>query len=105
MSMFPLLARVSTGEWMTPGEALVDDRTEGVDVRRRPGALRILPTLGGSVGASSVGATGDRAASVFDPLGDPEVEQRRDELALALPDHDVRRLEVAVDDENLVGFV
>ena len=81
---------------MAAGERLPEEHADRPDVR---GAVRLLPgqPLGGDVpeGSRHVSGGGERVR-LFDPR-QAEVEQADGEL-VALLDHDVRRLDVAVDD-------
>ena len=106
-----LLGRLAEGrqrrralEWRPPGEHLVEDRAQGVDVggggdvRGRAAGL-----LGGHVAGRPHDVARPRQAGLaLHQLGQAEVGDLRDAL---LGQHDVGRLEVAMDDPVLVGVM
>ena len=91
-------------EGRTAGEHLVEDRTQGVDVGRRPDVLR-LPArlLGGHVAGRAHDLTGRGLLAVrFQPFGQTEVG----DLGHAVGgEEDVAWLEIAMDDPGLMGGV
>ena len=88
------------GERQAPGDHLEEDDAEGIDVRAAVG-LQALDLLGRHVFGSADDAPLGRDPAGPDGPGDPEVEDLGVPL---LVDHDVARLEVAVDDARVVGF-
>ncbi len=102
-------------------QELIEQRAEAVHVGRRRDRRRRFVELRGGVGRREqanpgprqrerVGVVATRRPRVVEEFRDPEVEDdgprpRAPPWAVALGDEDVRRLEVAVDDEPAVGVV